>query len=249
MSSADSPPASTDASSDPYSSRPDAPAADAPPKADASSSTDEAIYRRGDALQDVLQEDRSGSSSAAKAAKTVKAAKKKGKAKAEGPTTEVGLRLGDVVENPAAWDLDTEEYWAWIAHLLRAGRRLDTKLDDLLHETYQCGTAFYKIGSWRRLRRILDDLYRLQPQLRDLEQDVKELSLVLVADPGTPLENATGDAASHLVLDNAKQTYDRVYQLCHTKRDRIQQGWVTATNLLISVIMLIVTILFWMEFR
>jgi hypothetical protein len=179
-------------------------------------------YHRGDALQDALEEERT--------------------------PEEVGLSLADLVDNPAAWDASPKQYWEWIASLLRAGRRMDARLDDLLHEVYRCNTAFYSIGSWLQLYRILQDLYELQPQLRDLEQDVRDFQLVVTIDSDPEFRESV-EMASDLVLNSAKETYDRTYQLCQTKRDRIQQGWVTATNFIISIIMLIVTILFWLEFR
>jgi hypothetical protein len=189
---------------------------------DASAKPEETPYHRGDALQEALDESRT--------------------------PEDVGLTLADLVDNPAAWDASPKEYWEWIASLLRAGRRMDEQLDDLLHEAYRCNTAFYSLGSWRRLYRILQELYRLQPQLRDLEQDVKDFLLVVNIDSDPEFRNSV-ETAADLVLNSAKETYDRTHQLCHTKRDRIQQGWVTATNFVISIIMLVVTILFWMEFR
>ena len=54
---------------------------------------------------------------------------------------------------------------------------------------------------------------------------------------------------AELALASIKRTYDRAYDLCLYKLDRISDGWITATNLLISLTILIVTILFWMEFR
>lgn len=190
------------------------------PEPDASSADD--TYHRGDALQEALEEERT--------------------------LEEVGLTLADLVDNPAAWEASPQEYWEWIASLLRAGRKLDEKLDNLLHEAYRCNTSFYSIASWRKLYRILQDLYQLQPQLRDLEQDVKDFLLVVNID-SDPEFRSSVETAADLVLNSAKETYDRTHQLCHTKRDRIQQGWVTATNFVISIVMLVVTILFWMEFR
>jgi len=156
------------------------------------------------------------------------------------------LTLADVLDDPDAWDLSWEEYWSWVAQLIRAGRGLDEKFNDVLHEAYTCSASFYSIQSQRRLQRLLHELGRLQPQLRNLERDVKELALVIAADPEMPNTNA--EHFTMIVLDSANQTYERAYQLCQDKLARIQQGRVTATNLLLSVIMLIVTILFWMEF-
>ncbi len=156
------------------------------------------------------------------------------------------LTLADVLDDPEAWDLSWEEYWAWVAQLIRAGRALDEQLNDVLHEAYACSTAFYNVRSWRRLNRLLSDLGRLQPQLRNLERDVKELALVIAADPDTP--NTDAEHFTTIVLKDANQAYDRAYQLCQDKLAQIQQGWVTVTNLVLSVMMLIVSILFWMEF-
>ena len=156
------------------------------------------------------------------------------------------LTLADVLDDPDAWNLSWDEYWNWVAQLIRAGRALDEELNDVLHDAYACSTSFYSVRSWRRLQRLLDDLERLQPQLRNLERDVKELALVIAADSDTP--NTDAEQFTMIVLDSANTTYDRAYQLCQDKLARIQQSWITATNLLLSIVMLIVTILFWMEF-
>lgn len=156
------------------------------------------------------------------------------------------LTLADVLDDPDAWDLSWDEYWSWVAQLIRAGRALDEQLNDVLHEAYTCSTAFYSIRSWRRLNRLMGELGRLQPQLRDLERDVKELALVIAADSDTP--NTDAEHFTTIVLKDANQAYDRAYQLCQDKLAQIQQGWVTVTNLVLSVVMLIVTILFWMQF-
>jgi hypothetical protein len=52
-----------------------------------------------------------------------------------------------------------------------------------------------------------------------------------------------------MALSQIKATYNRAYDLCLYKLDRMGNGWITASNFLISIVMLIVTILFWMEFR
>jgi hypothetical protein len=59
------------------------------------------------------------------------------------------------------------------------------------------------------------------------------------------------DAAENadMALSQIKETYNRAYDLCLYKLDRIGSAWITASNFLISIVMLIVTILFWMEFR
>ena len=156
------------------------------------------------------------------------------------------LSLADVLDDPDGWDLSREEYWNWVAHLIRAGRALDERLNEVLHEAYECSTSFYNLGSRRRLQQLMMELGRLQPQLRNLERDVKELALVIAADPDTP--NTDADNFTMIVLDSANQTYDRAYQLCQDKLATIQQGWITATNMFLSIVMLIVTVLFWMEF-
>ena len=46
-----------------------------------------------------------------------------------------------------------------------------------------------------------------------------------------------------LVRDHIKHTYD----LCLYERKKIADGWVTATNLLISLVILLVTVVWWLE--
>lgn len=142
--------------------------------------------------------------------------------------------------------LTTQEYWEWLAALIQDGTELDDHLDDLLEEVYGLSPSFYSRHDRRRLHSLLERLHELRTSVRAFERDVEQLAFVFSRTD--KMEAVAADNAEH-VLANVKRTYDRAYDLCLYKLDRISNGWVTATNILISLTILVVTILFWMEFR
>ena len=97
----------------------------------------------------------------------------------------------------------------------------------------------------RRLRDLLRRLHETRTSIRAYERDVEQLSYVFAR--ARPRYN--GADSPELLLATMRRTYDRAYDLCLYKLDRVQEAWVTATNIFISLTILIVTILFWMEFR
>jgi len=127
--------------------------------------------------------------------------------------------------------------------LLADGRGRGT---GLLEAIYDLEPAFYDRGGRRRLQELLGQLHEVRTSVRAFEQDVEQLSFAFAKSDA--IETAGSDNAE-LVLASIKRTYDRAYDLCLYKLDRISDGWITATNLLISLTILVVTILFWMEFR
>lgn len=184
--------------------------------------TDSAVYERGDALDDVLSPESTGDGRSAVSP------------------------VEDLSEPSEIYDLTEEEYWEWLAALIREGSELDDHLDDVLDAVYDLEPAFYSRAGRRHLRELLGRLHEVRTSVRALEEDVEQLSFVFAR---TDTVDATGADNADLILTSVKRTYDRAYDLCLYKLDRISDGWITATNLLISLTILIVTILFWMEFR
>lgn len=148
--------------------------------------------------------------------------------------------------DPALFDLSKDQYWEWLTSLVENGSTIDQELDELLDAVYDCQPAFYDYAGRRRLLDLLDELHEARASVRAFEYDVEELTYVFSrtdAIEGRAAENAD------LALSQIKATYNRAYDLCLYKLDRIGDSWITASNFLISIVMLIVTILFWMEFR
>jgi hypothetical protein len=144
------------------------------------------------------------------------------------------------------FDLSPDEYWEWLTTLVDDGSELDQELDDLLDRIYECEPSFYNLSGRRRLQELLTELHDARASVRAYEYDVEELTYVF-----TRAEVMEGGAAENadMALSQIKATYNRAYDLCLYKLDRMGSGWITASNFLISIVMLIVTILFWMEFR
>lgn len=142
-------------------------------------------------------------------------------------------------------EFSEEEYWRWLESLRNHGGALDVHVDDLLDEIYNCEPTFYDWRERRTLDALLDELHEVRMSIRAFEQDVEQLHAAF-AQTDTIETQAAENA--EMVLSQIKDTYNRAYDLCLYKLDQIRNGWVTATNILISVTILVVTILFWMEF-
>jgi len=183
---------------------------------------DPAVYERGDALDDVLP------------------------ASSDEPPDTASLSPESIGVPEGADDFSEEEYWTWLASLIQNGTELDEHLDDLLEEIYELEPPFYSPTGRRRLRDLLNELHAVRTSVRAFERDVEQLSFAFSRTE--KIESVAADNAE-LVFSSIKRTYDRAYDLCLYKLDRMSDGWITATNILISVTILIVTILFWMEFR
>lgn len=183
---------------------------------------DTAIYERGDALKEILP----------------------GELEANRHLAEISAE--DLADYSEIYDLSEQEYWEWLAALIQEGSELDEHLDDILEEVYDLEPAFYDRTGRRELRALLRQLHEVRTSVRAFEQDVEQLSFVFAK---TDTVETGGADNAELILSSIKRAYDRAYDLCLYKLDRISDGWITATNLLISLTILVVTILFWMEFR
>jgi len=178
------------------------------------------VYERGDALDEVLPRHARGDG--------------------QDRATETGEDRDDI------YALSKEEYWNWLEALIEDGSVLDEHLDDLLEEVYDLEPAFYSPTGRRRLQDLLQRLHEVRTSVRSFERDVEQLSYAFAK---TDVMEAGGADNAELVLTSIKRTYDRAYDLCLYKLDRMSDAWITATNILISLTILVVTILFWMEFR
>jgi hypothetical protein len=152
----------------------------------------------------------------------------------------------ELPDEPALFDLSSDQYWEWLSTLVEQGSTLDQELDALLDQIYDCDPPFYSLSGQRRLRTLLNELHEARDAVRDYEYDVEELTYVFAR--SDVMESEAAENAD-MALSQIKNTYNRAYDLCLYKMDRMGNGWITASNFLISIVMLIVTILFWMEFR
>lgn len=151
-----------------------------------------------------------------------------------------------VPESTELFELPEAQYWDWLTSLVDEGTDLDQELDELLDEIYDCRPTFFTLTGRRELQELLDELHDARASVRAYEADVEEMTYVFARTDA--IETDAADNAE-LTLSKIKETYNRAYDLCLYKIDRIGNAWITASNFLISIVMLIVTILFWMEFR
>jgi hypothetical protein len=149
-------------------------------------------------------------------------------------------------DEASLFELTTEQYWTWLTELVERGSALDQELDDLLDQVYDCEPSFYSLSGRRELRALLNELHDARAAVRAYEYDVEELTYAFAR--SEVMETRAAENAD-MALSQIKATYNRAYDLCLYKMDRLGNAWITATNLLISFTILVVTILFWMEFR
>lgn len=173
----------------------------------------------------------------------------RGDARDEVLSTEENVDVADednLPETAELFDLQEDQYWDWLTSLVDDGSAIDQQLDHLLDEIYDCRPAFFSLAGRRELQTLLDELHDARASVRAYESDVEEVKYVFARTDA--IETHAADNAE-LTLAQIKETYNRAYDLCLYKIDRISNAWITASNFLISIVMLIVTILFWMEFR
>lgn len=152
----------------------------------------------------------------------------------------------DVAVSAQDYNLSNEQYWEWLESLIEQGSELDHYLDEVLDQIYDCQPPFYSLSGRRDLKALLDELHTVRGSVRAYESDVEKITYVFARTDA--LETQAAESAD-IALSQIKMTYTRAYDLCLYKMDGMSNGWVTATNLLISLTILVVTILFWMEFR
>jgi hypothetical protein len=152
----------------------------------------------------------------------------------------------DLPTDPELFELTKDQYWEWLTSLVEKGSALDQELDEILDAVYECQPAFYNLQGRRRLNELLNELHEARESVRAYEYDVEELTYVFAR---TDVVESQAAENADLALSQIKGTYNRAYDLCLYKLDRMGDGWITASNFLISIVMLVVTILFWMEFR
>jgi hypothetical protein len=159
-------------------------------------------------------------------------------------TDEVSSALEALLEGKEAYALETEEYRRWLAYIVKEGRDLEQHLAGILDEIYLARPAFYDPRGWSRLRTLLGRLQGVREDVRAFEYEVEDLTFAFAVTDEAPDDASVAEASAQSI----RHTYDRAYDLCLYKLERMGSSWITATNLLISVIMLVVTVLFWMEF-
>lgn len=185
------------------------------------STENDSLYEQGDALLEVIPD------------------------LTESRTYEHSESVNDLMSHEALDEFTEDDCWEWLSKIVENGQRINHELNQILDEIYDCRVPFYSFAGRRRLRVLMDQLHEVRGSIRAFERDVEELSFVF--SKSDSVETIASESAE-ISLSNIEQTYNRAYDLSLYKLDQISNGWITATNLLISLTILIVTILFWMEF-
>lgn len=190
-----------------------------------SEASEELMYREGDALRsarrqrkefDSIDEDREGYIEELSQHQPL----------VENDDYEVGENYGEV-----------EILRFWQVNLLKNARRLDGDLDGVISDVMEYGDA------WRDSKEpIQDALRKLRKQnrsLRNLESDVEDFVMALTSQPGIRDGMAQPPAT---VLREVQRTYQRAYDLCLMKLNGISSGRVTAANITLSVVAILIAL-------
>lgn len=126
----------------------------------------------------------------------------------------------------------------WQNYLVRFGGDLDKKVDELFTEVITCG------DSWRddkkKINAVLDCLLRHRFSIRNFEEEVQDFILNVTSRSGIIDGFASVPAQ---VLSELHSTYSRTFDICALKLNSINSGRITATNIALSVVALIVAVL------
>lgn len=167
----------------------------------------------------------------------VEARKKFGKIDSDRDTYEMALK--DVRTGPElSVDDDIAVIRLWQNYLVRFGRDLDKQIDGLSTEVIACRDSWRDDA--RRIKAILHRLLHHRFPIRNFEEEVQEFILHVTTRPGIIDELSNVPAQ---VLTELHSTYSRTFDICVLKLNSINSGRITATNIALSILALIVAIL------
>lgn len=125
----------------------------------------------------------------------------------------------------------------WQVNLLRNARTLDGDLDGLVSDVMEYG------DTWRDPKHPIQDalrkLRKRNRSLRNLESDVEDFVMALTSQPAIRDGMAQPPVT---VLREVQSTYQRAYDLCLMKLNGISSGRVTAANITLSVVAILIAL-------
>lgn len=126
----------------------------------------------------------------------------------------------------------------WSGQLLKNGRNIDDKTDELFNKVIVLSDGTF--SSARRLKKVLKELLLSKDDVRNFEIDVEEFMHVVSITEH--LLDSNLPTTAFQVLTQVNNTYKNVYDLTKYKLQSISSSRVTATNILISIMALIISI-------
>jgi hypothetical protein len=128
----------------------------------------------------------------------------------------------------------------WAAILVNYGINIDNKIDDLTNELITCRDSW--LSNKRKLDKILNDLLEMRHSVRNFEVEVEDYLLSLSISKMPTIINQLAEPVVQ-ILNELNNTFKRAFDLCVLKINSINSGRVTSTNILISILALIVSLL------
>ena len=128
----------------------------------------------------------------------------------------------------------------WAAILVKDGINIDDKIDDLTNKLIACRDGW--LSNKRKLDKILNDLLEMRHSVRNFEVEVEDYLLRLSRSTMPTIVNQLAEQVVQ-ILNELNNTFKRAFDLCVLKINSINTGRVTSTNILISILALIVSLL------
>jgi hypothetical protein len=120
------------------------------------------------------------------------------------------------------------------------GINIDDKIDDLTNKLIACRDGW--LSNKRKLDKILNDLLEMRHSVRNFEVEVEDYLLRLSISTMPTIVNQLAEPVVQ-ILNELNNTFKRAFDLCVLKINSINTGRVTSTNILISILALIVSLL------
>lgn len=129
---------------------------------------------------------------------------------------------------------------AWAATLVKYGIEIDNEIDASANELIACSDSW--LSDKKKPNRILDNLLKIRHSVREFEVEAESYLLRLSTSAIPMLINQLAYPVVQ-ILNELNNTFKRAFDLCVLKMNSINSGRVTSTNILISILALIVSLL------
>lgn len=149
--------------------------------------------------------------------------------------------LQDVRDDPELSvneDNDIATVRLWQSYLVKYGRDLDRRIDELSTDVICCRDTWR--DDTRKIKAILNCLLDHRFSIRNFEEEVQEFTLNLTTRMTIVDEMCNIPVQT---LNEIHATYSRAFDICILKLNSINSGRITVTNMALSVLALMVAIL------
>jgi len=129
----------------------------------------------------------------------------------------------------------------WAGMLMKCAREINSEIDSIFRIAMSSGDSFF--NGKKSLRHSLDSLVKLRSSLRDLEIDCEKF-LTAASIRRTMIDRISSHRQGVVkTLERTTEAYNRAYNLCLQKLQSIDSGRVSATNILLSTVAVVLALL------